>query len=390
MTQWGFPIEVVPWILVVYATAGAGHRRAAEAIAASAARHWPDARVECRDVLDDTPRVFRVSYPWMYQLLVQHLPWVWQVGYGMLDHGFVYAAIRPLRRLWNRLVAGRFLARLKAEPPDVLIATHFFPADLAASGKRAGWLKTKLVTVITDWHPHRIWISSETDAFVVASQESVSDAEAAGARPGTVQVIGIPTAATEKSGVHEVRRRLGLDPQRFTLLVTSGGTTVGPFYRIVEALLELEASRPGRLQLVVVCGEDSRTAEKLKSLAEKTHAPMKVFGFVGNMPELMRAADLIVTKAGGLTIAEGLAHGVPLVIYHAIPGQERFNARYISGKGAAVMARKPDEVVAALQRALDDKAYLEALKRAANQLSRPDAAEAIIREVVQPLLKGSG
>jgi len=198
-------------------------------------------------------------------------------------------------------------------------------------------------------------------------------------------VIGIPIA----KGFHlpidrsEALRRFNLDAQRRTVLVTSGGMTIGPFEAVVEALLRLEEAVPGRIQLLVVCGENRAATHRLERRAREGKMPARVFGFVDNMPELMGASDLVVAKAGGLTVMETLSEGLPLILYHAIPGQERFNAQYVERSGAALWAHSPADVTAAVRRYLDDPAAFAVMRDAARRLSRPDAAEAIVSQVIR-------
>ena len=116
---------------------------------------YPDADVRCLDVLDYAPRWFRRGYSWFYLFLVRHLSWVWKASYWLLDQGLLYRGLQPFRRWWNVWVVRRFVRWLIAEPPDVVITTHFLSANVCSAGKRAGWLKSALVVVVTDFHPHQ-------------------------------------------------------------------------------------------------------------------------------------------------------------------------------------------------------------------------------------------
>ena len=352
---------------------------------------WSQAEIHCVDILDYTPGWFHSAYSWSYLFLVQRAPWVWRVSYGLLDHRLIFGCLRTLRRGWNLLIALRFARWLHAHPPDAVVVAHFLPADVCGAAKRAGWLKAPLVVVVTDWHPHRFWIAPEAEAFVVATDEGAAVCRQRGISPERVHVVGIPLAKTSQSAPdrHALEAFFHLQWGRRTVLVTSGGTTVGPFERVVEALMDLEAALPDRMQLLVVCGENQAAVERLKRRARKAAMPVEVFGFIDHMTEAMAIADLVVAKAGGMTIAEALGQGVPLVLYHAIPGQEDFNARYVTRRGAAVMATRPEDVAQVVRRGLEDPAYLDALRRAAKALSRPNAAAAIVSNVVQPLLQST-
>ena len=344
--------------------------------------------MQCHDLLAHVPGRLAHAYPWTYYFLVRHLPSLWGTCFELLDAHPIYTVIQPLRRIWNLTLGQTFVRWLRAESFDVVVATHFLPADLFAAGKQAGWLKAKSVVVITDLHPHRFWVAPANDAFVVATAYTEAVCEKRGIPRSRLRVLGIPTAR----GFHlpvdreQILRRCGLDPRRRTILVTSGGTTVGPFEAVVESLARLEESLPGRAQLVVVCGENSTVARRLGRRLHGGRMPATVFGFVENMPELMGASDLVIAKAGGLTVMEALSEGLPLILYHAIPGQERSNAQYVARHGAALIARNPREAAAAARRFLDDPAHFAALREAAKEISRPHAAEAIATQVIGPLL----
>ena len=369
-------------------TAGAGHRRAAQALAQAASAHDPQADVSCVDLLNFTPRWFRHGYGWIYLMLVRHGPWLWKACYDVLDTGLGYRLVQPLRRAWNLLMTRRFMPWLCDQRPSIVIATHFLPADVCSTAKQRGWLVAPLAIVVTDWHPHRFWLSPQADAVVVASQESAVVCERFGIARERLHVIGIPIgrgfgASPNRAAFQE---RFHLHPTRRTVLVASGGTTVGRFERVVESLLALERVRPGLLQLLVVCGEDEKTKHRLMERAPRHAMPMQVFGFVDYMADLMAVSDLVVAKAGGLTVSEALGNGLPLVFYHVIPGQERMNALTVARGGAAIIARAPHEVAAAVQRCFSEPSVLRAMQQAAQSLGHPDAAQRIISQVVTPLL----
>jgi len=347
------------------------------------------AEVQCLDVLEDAPPWFRWGYGWTYLLLVRRMPWIWKWSYRILDGRRAYDGIQPLRRWWNLVIVGRFVRRLKSLQPDAVIATHFLPADVCSAGKRAGWLRGALVVVVTDFHPHRFWISREPEALVVGVPESAETLARCGVERSRVHVLGIPVGRAFGAPVDgtALRQRLRLSESRQTVLVTSGGTTVGQFERVVDSLLTLEALLPGRLQLLVVCGEDAGARRRLTTRATASPMPMRVFGFVDNMADLMAVSELVVAKAGGLTLSESLASGVPLILYHIIPGQERMNAQYAVRHGAAIIAHRPQEAAQAVRGFFEDASRAAAMRQAARALARPDAAEAIVSQVVQPLLQ---
>jgi processive 1,2-diacylglycerol beta-glucosyltransferase len=323
--------------------------------------------------------------------MVRHLSPIWGLCFQALDLSAVYALCQPIRRAWNLAMARRFVRWLRDHPPDAIVTTHFFPTDVISACKRHGGLSSRLVVVVTDLYPHRFWLSREAEAFICGTEEGRAHAASRGIPSERLHVCGIPVhpAFSQPFEPLVLRRELGLEPDRLTALVTSGGSTVGPFEAVVEALLQLERTMPRRLQLLVVCGDDPGAVRRLSERAEQSVMPARVFGFIETMADLMAASDVVVAKAGGLTVSEALTRGVPLVLYHVIPGQEQVNAEFVSQGGAAVLARNPRAVAEAVRRLIQDPEQLEAMRKAASRLSRPQAAQTIATDVVAPLLRKS-
>lgn len=379
---------MAPRILIVYATAGAGHRRAAEAIAQALRVERPEADVQCLDVLEYTPRWFQRGYTWSYLFLVRHLSGIWNISYALLEYPIIYRCVQPVRRAWNLWVARAFVRLLRAQHPAAVVTTHFLSADVCRTAKRAGWWNGAFIVVVTDFHPHWFWVAPEAEAMVIGTAEGAAVLERRGVPRDRIHVVGIPIgrAFSMPADRAALAQRWALTPQRLTVLVTSGGTTVGRFEQVVVELMALEARRPGRMQLLVVCGQDDRIRQRLVQRSVASAMPVRVFGFVEYMAELMAASDLIVTKAGGLTVSEALGRGLPLVLYHIIPGQERMNALYAQRHGAAVIAHRPRAVALAVEQLLDHPQRLGAMRAVTKTLSHSDASRRIVSEVLLPLL----
>ena len=309
--------------------------------------------------------------------------------YRILDTAGVYRLVRPLRRMWNAWAARGFAKHVLARRPDAVVVTHFLPADVCNSLKQAGRLSAPVVVVVTDLHPHRFWLTPRAEAMVAAVPQSADALRACGVDPSRIHVLGIPVgpAFADRPDPATLRRDLGLESGRLTALVTSGGTTVGRFEETVESLMALEAEFPGRLQLIVVCGQDAWARRRLEARAAGARMPVRVHGFIETMAQVMAASDLVVSKAGGLTVSEALASGKPLVVYHIVPGQEELNARYVVEHGAGVIAQRPGEAAAVIAGCLTDPARLERMRDGAQALSRPHAARDIIERVVIPLVR---
>jgi processive 1,2-diacylglycerol beta-glucosyltransferase len=339
-------------------------------------------------VLAFVPGWFARGYPGTYLVLIRRLSLLWHVCYWLLDSRAVYGAIQPLRRAWNRFAGRGFAAYVGARNPDAVLVTHFLPADVCNSLKRAGGWMGRLVVVVTDLHPHRFWLSPQADAYAAAVPRSAAVLQERGVPANRVHVTGIPVA----SAFGESRHASGAadrDPAVLRVLIMSGGTTVGRFEETVAAILRLGQAFPGRLRLDVVCGQAEHVRRRLEVRAAGQSVPVRVYGFVDSMAELMGGSDLIVAKAGGLTISEAVACGRPLILYHIVPGQEELNARYAADHGAAVIAPSPERTAEIVAACLTDPGRLAGLQRAAESMGKPDAATRIIAQVVQPLLEDS-
>jgi len=371
-------------ILISYVTAGTGHRRAAEAIAEAVRKRLPHAQLECVDLLQDSPWWLQWAYPRIYKWFVRYIPSFWAIAYYVLDHPWVFRIVQPWRRRWNWLVARRFVRWVKSVQPDVVVATHFFPADVVAAAKQAGWLTSRLIVVLTDLFPHRLWLAPGAEAIVGATDQTKLICQTRGIEAHRIHVIGIPVRAefSRPGDRHELRQKLGLDPSRVTLLMASGGMGIGPIQRLVRRVLALEQDRPGRLQLLVVCGYNRRLAKRLARVGAGSAMPVRIFEFVEPMHELMGASDLLVTKAGGLTVVEACALGLPMVFCGTIPGQERFNAQFAVQHGAGVMARSVKEVVSVVLRLLENPGALAEMRTNALALGKPRAAEDLVERLI--------
>lgn len=336
------------------------------------------------DLLRYAPRWLQAAYPFLYRQLVGYLPSCWAAGYRLLDQAWVYPLYQPWRRCWNLLVARRFLAWVETVQPDLMVATHFFSADVMAAIKRRGRCAARLIVVITDLFPHRMWLVGEPDAIVVGSELTRTLCQRRGVPPDRLHVLGIPIRARfeGRAGREAMAARLGLDPMRRTLLVASGGMGVGPMGRMVGRLLHLPALRADQAQLLVVCGQNASLVARLQRLSRGAPFPVHIFGFVENMDELMKVSDLFVTKPGGLTVMEALAVGLPMVFYGAIPGQEQLNAAYVVQHGAAVEAKRLEEVLQVVPQLLNDPARLETMRARAETFGSPMAATRFAKQFV--------
>ena len=352
-------------ILILSASIGSGHTKAAEALQKIFS---DDAQVV--DFMSKEISTLNWLMKKIYLAALKFIPDLYDRIYKFADGRRVGVSARFLSSALMYLPFARLLNEFR---PDAVICTHPFPEAAASLWK---FLHAKsprnflLATVLTDYSLHEIWIYGEVDAYFVATDEMRREL-ATHCRAGQkIFATGIPI--DEKfSAVEKIS-----DASRTTILIMGGGLGLGS---IEETLSELNKIRSS-LKIVVVAGQNENLLSRLKKLREKLFHPVEVLGYVTDVEKLMAAADLLITKPGALTMTEAFAAGVPLILHAPIPGPEFLNAKFAVEHGAAISVgeRKISAVVAEL---LSEPARLDEMKRCAKKISRPFAASAIVNQI---------
>lgn len=352
-------------ILIIYATAGAGHKVAGLALY-ERLKETPELNVSCVDALDYTSSLQKRLYSGTYSFLISRAPAVWGFFFHLLDRKFLHPLVRILRRGYNRVTAARLHRFLQEERFDVIFSTHFMATEVVSALKRQGRISSKLVTVVTDFDVHRFWITPESEHFAVASDWTKEKLVSTGIPPEKCRVTGIPTFRkfSEQKDVAALKARLGLKPDVFTVLIATGSFGIGP---IEEISGKLEG-----FQVLVVCGHNRKLYERLSRRQKEL---VKVYGLVDNMDELMAVSDFMITKPGGLSISEALVSGLSMMFFNAIPGQEQGNVKVLNHYGIGISGCPVDKMAEILKEHRDHPQRLQEAKERARQLAHPNAAE---------------
>lgn len=358
-------------VLILMCDSGGGHRSVADAIAGALEHLFPGRyQLHLSDIIaDGFPFPLNLAGR-MYGPVVNCLPRSW----GLLWHLSNGRRRSPLLlRMVSPLGDGRIRDLLLKSRPDLIISTHpwgnHMPARLL---KELDW-KVPLITMITDLVSiHHWWLCPDVDLCLVPTEEVRQLALEAGFEPEKVKAVGIPVnlkLANPAKTKAELRREMGLEEDRFTVLLVGGGEGMGDVFPIARALAQASLD----LQLVVVTGRN----EKLKARLERVswEVPTRVLGFATNMPALMHAADLLISKAGPSTISEALACGLPMLISGSLRGQEEGNTEWVVEQGAGLFTPAAQGVVKALKELLrpGNEALIRMAERA-RLAAKPDAA----------------
>lgn len=373
-------------ILLLSVPSGAGHTRVAEAILAAAdpaAVAGPgETSAEHLDAMAfATPRLRKV-YTDLYLFLIRRAPGVWRHVYHATDRAARDGWANRLRRWVERRDSAPLLARIAELRPDIIVCTHFMPAELLSRQAAAGQLACPVWVQVTDFDLHRMWVHPNIAGYFAANDEVAFRMRQQGIPPESIHVTGIPVmpAFARPPERAECARALGLDPARATLLLMGGGAGLGGLSAVARRLLDL----PGNVQLIALAGRNAAELEALQRLAAHHPGRLVAQGYTHQVERLMACADLVITKPGGSTVAECLAMGLPMILNSAIPGQEEHNANFLLEQGAALKAVDLPTLEYRVRYLLAHPSRLAEMGARAAALGRPNAAAQVVATVLKP------
>lgn len=367
-------------VLILSASAGAGHVRAAQAV--EKAFHQLHAAEEVRniDVLEYTNRLFQKLYTKAYIEMVNRTPNLFGWFYEYYDKPWHQ---ERQRLLFDKLNAKPFIKMIEEVQPDIAVCTHFLPSEILSWLKGQNRIQTRQVIVVTDFDLHAVWLCRHFEHYFVALDETKALLEQLGIPPEKATVSGIPIDPifAEKKDKSELRKRLGLDPADAVILMSAGGFGVGPIEKLVQSLTAMKR----KAQVIVICGKNEELKEKvdghIKGLPASCPVRFVTLGFTTEMDVYMSAADLILGKTGGLTTSEALAKGLGFIIVDPIPGQEERNADHLLEEGVAIKCNNWPALAFKIDRLLADPAHLLRMQQNARRMAKPEAALRIVETI---------
>jgi processive 1,2-diacylglycerol beta-glucosyltransferase len=369
-------------IALFYASAGAGHKTAAEALKEWCEAEYPGSSVLCKDVLDYVPRWIRWSVVNAYLSMARNYPWLWYRFYRSADH---HSGKELFAGFWDDIhkSVGRAYVKylihdLEEFSPDAVLVTHFFGMPpLLDKWERSA----PIYYVGTDYLSHRLERDPRFDGWFVGSAESARQhrADKVPTSELSLRDFGIPISKKflSQTSRQDARKKLGVDEETVMVLVSGGDTGAGPLGVIADSMLECVNWR-----VDLICGGNSAMMDLLRD----KYYPFKhinVHGFVDDIRDYYAASDVVLIKPDGISCAEALAMEPPILLIDPLPGQEQYNCDYLLEQGAALRLfenRRAGEQIAEL---LDSGNELASVSRRAGEIASPSAAKEILAFVTE-------
>lgn len=367
-------------ILMLSVSAGTGHTRAAEALRTWADSNNADVSASHLDVLRLVSPFLRLLYADFYMFLVRRAPALWGLLYRATNQARRDGAAHALRRWAERLNSHDLRVEIASARPDIIVCTHFLPAEILSQLIAAGIVDCPVWVQVTDFDLHKMWVHERMAGYFAPNEEVAFQLIEQGIPASAIHVTGIPIMPVFSAPLSRTvcARELRLDPEAITVLVMGGSAALGSVAQVAGHLLGMHA----RLQVIALAGKSAATLAALKDLADRHPGRLAPQGYTDKIERLMACADIVVTKPGGLTTAESLAMGLPMVVISPIPGQEECNANFLLEQGAALQAFDLVTLEYRIRHLLDHTAKLDQMRARARSLGRPDAAGRVLGVVL--------
>ncbi len=364
-------------IILMYISEVSGHRCATLAIEKAIKHLHPQAQILNINAFNYTNPISEKVINRIYMEVIKRTPKVWDYLY---DNPKVVRSLENIKRYIHKSNSPKLKKLFDSFKPELVVCTQAFPCGMVADFKKDYRDNLPLVAVLTDYIPHSYWVYDEVDYYIAPSEDVAARLEKKGVKPAKIKSYGIPF--DHKFNQHldsaDIFNKLKLDSQKPVVLIMGGGQGLGPIKTIVKSLEKCRLD----IQELIVTGTNKQLFRSLKRKVKRYKKAIQLFGFVHNIHELMHIADLIITKPGGVTTAEVLSMGLPMVIVKPIPGQEVNNTNFLTQKTAAVKVDDPKEVYQTIDDLLANRAKLERLKAAGLKIAKPDASMDIAKLIL--------
>jgi 1,2-diacylglycerol 3-beta-galactosyltransferase len=364
-----------PHILFLFSDTGGGHRSAAQAIIEALNVYYPgQVTTEMLDFfVEYAPPPFDTAVD-TYAPMAQ-VPDVWELGYKLSNGKWRSKLVQEVLWPYVRKAAEGLV---REHPCDLFLSVH--PTINTPILRALGDDHAPYIVVVTDMvSTHAWWYNRSATLTVFSTQEARQRGIDLGLEESKLEVLGQPIADKFRrptAGKRELRQALGWPQDLPVALMVGGGEGMGP---IAEMVMAVDHARLD-MMMAVIAGKNEILRNNLENAGLKT--PSMIYGFVDNMPDLMNAADIILTKAGPGTISEAFIAGLPIILYSKMPGQEDGNVDFVIEHGAGVWAPEPELVAATLRYWIQNPEIRQQVSDISRSLARPDASKDIAARII--------
>ena len=331
--------------------------RASHAIKTYIEKEAPESEVSVVDALKSISSVLDKTVCDGYHFLATKTPKVFGQLYRKTNEE---SFLSDLVSRFSSVFSQKLIPLMKAQQPDVVISTHPFATEMVSHLKNAGVVSAPLICLMTDYGPHRAWIADRVDAYVVANPGMVPEMELMGVPKEKIYPFGIPVDHVffTKGDKPSLLAKFGLDPGVPTVLIMAGSFGVANILKIYKSIVKLET----KFQIVVITGRNRKLYSAFEEAIPESPKKTKLVLFTNEVENYMHAADLLITKPGGLTVSEALACSIPLAVFDAIPGQEEDNADFLLTHQMAVRLDRSRDYGETIRSLLEDSRGLEKMR----------------------------
>lgn len=359
-------------ILVVTASMGSGHNKAANAVAEAIKRKYPVNKINVIDFMSTETAYFNSLVKDIYLKMLDHTPSVYEFFYkftsdstkgSTIQSVFAHAMKKDMREL------------IKKYEADMVICTHPFPCAAASYLKQTGEINIPLITVMTDFCVHQFWLYKNIDIYFTANDLLKKEMVNQGLLEERIFVTGIPVGYNFRVDYNrdDLLTKFKLEKDKPVALIMGGGLGLGG---VKNALCQLERLKKD-IQILVITGANVVLWSEMNEYAQHSKHKIFVWGYSHNIQEFMSVATFLISKPGALTISEALTRELPMILHDPIPGPEVDNAKFVSDNGAAIWVKHQDTLDAVVREVLSDATILPKLRNNAKVLKKPYASDNI-------------
>lgn len=360
-------------ILILSASTGGGHMRASKAIQSYMMQQDKNIKVEIVDTLKYINPILNKTVTSGYVCLATKTPKLYGKLYYLSNKEH---RVKNFVSRVNSIFSNKLLPLIYEYKPDIIITTHPFSTEMVSKLKEKNIIDIPLLCVMTDYAPHKTWIGSDVDAYIVANDDMINEMVELGVDKKNIYSFGIPIDEVffQEKDKKAVLEELGLNPELPTILMMAGSFGVTNVFKIYQNIINIDID----IQIIVITGRNQKLYDNFNEIVGSEGKKTKLIYFTDEVNKYMQASDIIITKPGGLTVTESIACNIPMAIFNAIPGQEEENAEFLVKHNMATRIGDKNSCAEVIVDLLSDRSKLDNMKKACKSFDKNNSSKNIL------------